>query len=144
MQNRPKITVWCGMTSDRIVGPFILHDTMNAERYLTMLRDEVWPIISAWDNIEDLIFMQDGASPHFAIVVREWLNAQIPGRRGSHEWPARSPDLTPCDFFLWSWLKEQVYSTKPRNLEEPKGRIHEVMTSIPQEFLVKSVDTFHG
>ena len=33
------------------------------------------------------------------------------GRRGSHEWPARSPDLTPCDFFLWGWLKEQVYST---------------------------------
>ena len=44
------------MNSDRIAGPFIFHDTMNAERYLTMLRDEVWPIISAWDNIEDLIF----------------------------------------------------------------------------------------
>ena len=33
------------MALDRIVGPFMLHDTMNAERYLTMLRDEVWPII---------------------------------------------------------------------------------------------------
>ena len=79
------------MTSDRIVGPLILHDTINAERYLTMLRKEVWPIISAWDNIEDLIFMQDGAPPHFAIVVREWLNAQFPGkwmgRRDSHKWP---------------------------------------------------------
>ena len=82
------------MTSDRIVGPFILHDIMNAERYLTMLRDEVWPIISAWDNIKDLIFMQDGAPPHFAVVVREWLNAQFPrkwiSRRGSHKWTARS------------------------------------------------------
>ena len=82
------------MTSNRIVGPFILHDIMNAERYLTMLRDKVWPIISAWDNIEDLIFLQDGAPPHFAIVVREWLNAQFPGKwmgcRGSHEWTARS------------------------------------------------------
>ena len=82
------------MTSNRIVGPFILHDIMNAERYLTMLRDKVWPIISAWDNIEDLIFMQDGAPPHFAIVVREWLNAQFPGKcmgcSGSHEWTAKS------------------------------------------------------
>ena len=66
------------------------------------------------------------------------------GRRGSQEWPARSPDLTPCDFFLWGWLKEQVYSTKPRNLEEFKGKTREVMTSIPQEFLVKSVDAVHG
>ena len=30
MQNRPKITVWCGMTTDRIVCPFIIHDTVNA------------------------------------------------------------------------------------------------------------------
>ena len=121
---------------------------MNAERYLTTLRNKVWPIINAWDNIEDLIFMQDGAPPHFAIVVREWLNAQFPGKwigcRGSHEWTARSPDLTPCDFFLWGWLKEQVYSTKPRNLEELEERIREVITSIPQEFLVKSVDAVHS
>ena len=92
--------------------------------------------------------MQDGAPPHFAIVVREWLNAHFPGRwigrRGPHEWPARSPDLTPCDFFLWGWLKEQVYSTKPTTLEELEGRIREVMTSIPQEFLVKSVDAVPG
>ena len=77
------------MTLDRIAGPFIFHDIMNAEQYLTMLKDEVWPIISAWDNIEYLIFMQDGAPPHFAIVVCEWLNVQFPGkwmgRRGWHE-----------------------------------------------------------
>ena len=66
------------MTSYRIVGPFMFHDTMNAERYLTMLKDEVWPIIIAWD-IKDLTFMQYGARPHFGNVVREWLNAQFPG-----------------------------------------------------------------
>ena len=71
MQNRPKVTVWCGMTSDCAVVPFILHDTMNVESYLTMLQDEIWPVISTWKNIEDFIFMQDGAPPHFAIVVSE-------------------------------------------------------------------------
>ena len=71
MQNRPKVMVWCGTTSDYAVGPFIFRDTMNAERYLIMLQDEIWSVISTWENIEDLIFMQDGAPPHFAIVVRE-------------------------------------------------------------------------
>ena len=89
MQNRPKVTVWCGMTSDSTVGPFILRDAINAERYLTMLPDEIWPVISTGENIEDLIFVQDGAPPHFAVVVREWLNAHFPrgwmGRRGPHE-----------------------------------------------------------
>ena len=36
------------------------------------------------------------------------------GCRGSQEWLDRSPDLTPVDFFLWGWLKEHAYSTKPR------------------------------
>lgn len=94
MQNRPKVTVWCGMTSDSIV---------NAERYLTMLQDEIRPVISTWENIEDLIFMQDGVPPHFAIV-REWLNAHFPGswmgRHDPHEWPPRSPGNTLRLFFF--------------------------------------------
>ena len=49
-------------------------------------------------------------------------------------------DLTPCDFFLWCWLKEQVYSTKPTTSEELEGQICEVMSSMPQELFMKSVD----
>ena len=35
--------VWCGMSSDKIVNPF-LQGTVNAERYLIMVGDEVWPM----------------------------------------------------------------------------------------------------
>ena len=59
------------MTSNRIVGTFILRNAVNAEKYLTMLRENIWPDVGTWENIEDLISMQDGARPHFAIVVRE-------------------------------------------------------------------------
>ena len=31
---------------------------MNAERYLQMLEDYVWPMVSAWDNINDVIFIK--------------------------------------------------------------------------------------
>ena len=45
-----------------------------------------------------------GLQAHFAWIVRDWLNDHFPqrwlGRAGPIEWPARSPDLTPCDFFL--------------------------------------------
>jgi len=30
--------------------------------------------------------------------------------RDSHEWPPRSPDFTPLDFFLWGHFKQQVYA----------------------------------
>ena len=69
------------------MGPFILCDTVNAEWYPERGN------VASYRNIEDFIFMLDGATPHFAIVVREWLKAHFTGRWIVH-------DLTPCDFFF--------------------------------------------
>ena len=44
-------------------------------------------------------FQQDGAPPHCAVTVHQFLDEQLPnkwrGRRGPVEWPPRSPNLTP-------------------------------------------------
>ena len=40
-------------------------------------------------------------------------------------WPPRSPDMTPCDFYLWGILKNAVYKTNPRTLEELKHYIRD-------------------
>ncbi|EZA60089.1 hypothetical protein X777_13914, partial [Ooceraea biroi] len=44
--------------------------------------------------------------------ARNILNESFPdrwtGRGGRISWPARSPDLTPLDFFLWRHLKHEV------------------------------------
>ena len=144
-QRRPKVTVWCGMTSSHIVGPFILRDTMNAERYLDLLSNEVWPIVSTWPNRDDIVFMQDGAPPHYATVVRNWLdrhfNGRWLGRAGPHEWPARSPDLTPCDFFLWGYVKEEVYKSNPQNLDQLENAIRVVISDIPRDLLHKTCES---
>ena len=39
------------------------------------------------------------------------------------EWPPRSEDLTPCDFFLWGHLKSKVYFSPPENTDDLKERI---------------------
>ncbi|EFN85682.1 hypothetical protein EAI_02991, partial [Harpegnathos saltator] len=36
---------------------------------------------------------------------------------GPIEWPPRSPDMNPLDFFFWGYLKDCIYKTKPRNLD---------------------------
>jgi len=43
---------------------------MNAGRYLQLLVDYMWPIVFGWENIDELVFMHDGAPPHFALSVR--------------------------------------------------------------------------
>ena len=39
------------------------------------------------------------------------------------EWPPRSPDLTPCDFFLWGYVKSKVYFPAPATMEQLMERI---------------------
>ncbi|XP_069669795.1 uncharacterized protein [Periplaneta americana] len=38
-------------------------------------------------------------------------------------WPPSSPDLTTPDFFLWGYLKDRVYATRPQTLDDLKHNI---------------------
>ena len=53
--------------------------------------------------------------------------------RGDIGWPARSPDLHPCDFFLWGYLKSKVYSNRPQSIEQLKDAIRQEIIAIPNE-----------
>jgi len=45
-------------------------------------------------------------------------------------WPPRSPDLNPCDFFLWGYLKDKIYVQMPQTIDELKRLINEEIKSI--------------
>ena len=112
----PKVNVWCAVTATGVIGPFFFATpTVTANAYLKMLQEFVI------DNIPLQIrqkgyFQQDGTPPHFARTVRAYLDQTFPnrwiGRGGPLAWPPQSPDLTPCDFWLWGMIKERVYSKK--------------------------------
>jgi hypothetical protein len=44
--------------------------------------------------------------------------------------PPRSPDLNPCDFFLWGHLQNFVYAAPIANLEELTERINAAVNTI--------------
>jgi hypothetical protein len=56
------------------------------------------------DHQPDVVFQQDGAPPHWARIVREFLDMHFSGRWVGRDapipWPPRSPDIMPLDFFL--------------------------------------------
>jgi hypothetical protein len=54
------------------------------------------------------------------------------------EWPARSPDMTPPDFFLWGYLKDRVFARSPRDIPELKEIIKEEFDTIPQDMIQKA------
>lgn len=59
--------------------------------------------------------------------------------RGGPQWPVRSPDLTPCAYFLWGWAKEEVYRTRPKTLVELENGVREVLSNISAHILEASV-----
>jgi hypothetical protein len=84
---------------------FFAEPTAIGINYLDMLQLRLMPQLQ--EDSKDFILQQDGAPQHYHFDVRAQLNANLPGRwigRASDNdspllpWPARSPDLTPCDF----------------------------------------------
>ncbi|GBM07586.1 hypothetical protein AVEN_230023-1 [Araneus ventricosus] len=73
-------------------------------------------------QLRNVWFQHDGAPSHKTSSVKQYLvvefGEQIIGYGGFQEWPPRSPDLTPMDFFLWGNLKQQVYAARPPTLQD--------------------------
>ena len=56
-------------------------------------------------------------------------------------WPPRSPDLTPCDFFLWGFVKDRVFVPPlPLNLDDLKQRIRQAVASVDADMLQRVLD----
>ena len=97
------------------------------------------------EDSADFILQMDGAPPHFHRHVREFLNRHLPqwriGRVTDDDqmlltWPPCSPDVTPYDFFLWGYVKDQVYVPPlPASIPELKVWIRTATETITDDML---------
>jgi len=139
-----------------VIGPYFFEEngqtvTVNAERYVSMLDNFFEPQLEELmeeTNMGDIWFQQDGATAHTARVsmtkLRQMFPTHLVSLRGDLRWPARSPDLSICDFFLWGYLKEKVFKHRPHTLEELKDRIREEIGAIPVEMCQNAVENFRN
>ncbi len=109
------------------------------ESFLPQIRGE-------GDQQRPSYFMLDGAPLHRSMAVRQYLDEPFPGkwigRDGPIVWPLRSPDLKPCDFHLWSHVKNCVYQKKSQNLEDLKANTISVFDETPPHHLVDARGVF--
>nr|CAI5818536.1 unnamed protein product [Callosobruchus analis] len=112
--------VWMGIVENMLIGPFRLPIRLNGENYLYFLQNNLLQLL---ENVplelrRNMWFMQDSAPAHFTRAVRNHLHEHYPGKwigRGADapiQSPPRSPDLTPCDFFLWGAIADKVYKER--------------------------------
>jgi len=139
-QREFKINVWMGIIDNFLIGPFRLPDRLDGNSYLQFLQENLPELL---ENVplnlrQEMIFMHDGAPPHFARAVREYLTEQFADRwigRGEEapiQWPPRSPDLNPCDFFLWGALKTKIYEVQINSAEQLWNRIQNAVNALQE------------
>ena len=129
-QRKFHINVWAGIVGDHLLGPYPLPARLNAENYLQFLRQVLPELLEA--NLPLPLFFnhwfqQDGCPAHYGLNVRAYLDQTYPnrwmGRGGPVPWPARSPDLTPLDFYLWGAMEAFVYETPVLTEQDLMARI---------------------
>ncbi|UYV85194.1 hypothetical protein LAZ67_X004905, partial [Cordylochernes scorpioides] len=153
--HQPRVTVWYGFTSSFIIGPFFFEEingrtfktvSVTGERYVQLLREKVIPILQDRQALSEITFMQDGGPPHISRGAKQLLKDtfgedRVISRHFIHQWPSRSPDLTPCDFWLWGYIKSRVYRCRPTTLAMLKASIRRHVSSISSDILFNAVQS---
>ncbi|GFV25714.1 uncharacterized protein TNCV_3112101 [Trichonephila clavipes] len=123
----------CGFTGSFIIGPFFFEtqcpvngwitETVNVQRYLTLLRETVVPCLIQRGQISNVTFMQDGATSHTANPVKAFLIQTFGEDR-------------------IGYLKSRVYLSGPSSLSELKDAIRREVSSIHPDMLHSAVAGF--
>lgn len=130
------------------IGPFQLPARVNGAMYSDFLSEELPELLEdiSLEERRVMWFQHDGAPSHYARCSRDTLNRKYPnkwiGRGGPRAWPARSPDLTPLDFFFWGTIKDYVYRMPINTVEELSDRIDEALATITPEMIQRSRENF--
>ncbi|XP_075149038.1 uncharacterized protein LOC142222673 [Haematobia irritans] len=74
-----------------------------------------------WANENPRVIVEKPMHPH--ALWSNKFNDRVISRNGDVNWPPRSCDLTPLNFFLWGYLKEKVYVDTPATIQELKDEI---------------------
>jgi hypothetical protein len=117
VRHAPTFTVWVAISNHGLLGQIFFEETVNSERYLSMLCNTFVLHLLATGGLplQTQWFMRDGGRPHTANVVLDFLHDifdshVISNRFPDHfacgqNWPPNSPDLNPRDYFLWGFIK---------------------------------------
>ena len=114
---------------------------VNRDSYLKHLRDDLIPAVEAMYPNKDFTFVQDSAPSHRANQVQNFLKQKLKSRFVKNtDWPPKSPDCNPLDYYFWDRVQEKVYDGRYcypfATIDELKRRIRDVWdecaTDLPQ------------
>ncbi|GFW88091.1 putative transposable element [Trichonephila clavipes] len=126
-------------------NPQVPQVTVHGDRYRAIITNFFIPELDNYD-VQELWFQQDGATCHTARatinVLKDTFGDRLNSRFGPVNWPPKSCDLTPLDYFLWGYVKSLVYADKPKTLDHLEDNIHSVTADIRPQMLEKVIENW--
>jgi histone-lysine N-methyltransferase SETMAR len=104
--------------------------TVTAKWYTNECLTNVLKQVEKHRHLNDLIIYHDNASAHKATQTMKYLNVQ---RVKLMVHPAYSPDLSPCDFWLFPKIKVPLRGKNFQDINELHAAVHEQMDSLRKE-----------
>lgn len=79
------------------------------------------------------------------VCYREMINKFliVISKKGEIDWPPRSCELTPMDFFLWGFLKDRAYVNHPQTIDVLKAEIKRVIQEIKPVMTLNIIKNLH-
>ncbi|GFS70906.1 hypothetical protein TNCV_2719831 [Trichonephila clavipes] len=122
-----KLTVWCALWA----GGILLQKRRRPQRAVVPTQH---------------VTQHDGATCHTARakidLLKDTFGDRLISRFGPVNWPPRSCDLTPLDYFLWGYVKSLVYADKPQTLDHLEDNIRRVIADIRPQMLEKVIENW--
>ena len=140
-QHRFSVNVWAGVIGTQVLGPVFL-PRLNGDTYLQFLREILPELLDDVPLVllRDVFYQHDGAPAHFTWNVRQHLDTEYGarwiGRGGPVQWPPRSADLTPLDFYLWGRIKSLVYVNEATSVDDLKEKIELAFVTVKSDIEV--------
>ncbi|GFU85638.1 transposable element Tc3 transposase [Trichonephila clavipes] len=75
-------------------------------------------------------------------LLKDTFGDRLISRFGPVNWPPRSCDLTPLDYFLWGYVKSLVYADKPQTLDHLEDNIRRVIADIRPQMLENVIENW--
>ena len=86
-------------------------------------------------DLADMWFQQDGATCHTACVTKSEFGEHFISRSEPLNWQPRSCDLMPLDYFLWGYVKANIYTDKPASIDALEDNTEAFICDIPADML---------
>ncbi len=111
----------------------LVEHRLNATAYLSIVADNVHPLMTTVYPSSDGYFQQDNSPCHKAQIISDWF-LEHDNEFTLLKWPPQSPDLNPIEH-LWDVVEREIriMDVQPTNLQHLRDDIMSIWTKISEE-----------